>query len=131
MWPQLKIITMEKKYVLILVAMFISTLSIGQELTLKAFFMGFDNEYQSYSFEDADGVTVEFDKVNSKVMKKFNLDTQEFLDEAFLITYTIIEIAIEDEDSEDLQEESSIIKLKPIRLKKNINSAEDPDADEE
>jgi hypothetical protein len=120
---------MKTKYITILVAMFISSISIAQNNTLKAFFIGFDKEYQTYLFEDADGSTIEFNKVSSNVLKKFNLNTPEFVDEAFLITYTTLEI--EDEDSDDLQEENTITKLELTLLKKNKNSDEDEDSDDD
>ena len=116
---------MKTKYLIILVAMFVSTIAIAQERTLKAFYTGYDDESELYSFEDADGNYIEFNTVKSDFIKKFNLETPEFVDEAFLITYVVKSIG--DEDDEDYSEELTIVKLQPTVLKRN----EEPEYEED
>jgi hypothetical protein len=118
---------MKLKYFIILIAMIISTAGLAQEeQNLKAFYIGFDKEYKTYSFEDADGVNTEFSKVKSDVLKKFDLLSPRIIDQAFMITYTVKEI----EEDGDYIEEYTIIFLKPIELERNEESEEDYDDEE-
>lgn len=111
---------MKLKIIIILAAMIVSSAGFSQdERNLKAFYLGYDDEYQTYSFEDADGVNTEFNKVKSDVLKKFDLTTPKFVDQAFMITYTVKELG----DDEDYYEEYTIISLKPTDLERN----EDPE----
>lgn len=118
---------MKTKFLIMLVAMFVSTLAMAQERTLKAFYLGYDKESEVYSFEDADGTNIEFTKVESDVLKKFDLRTPELVDEAFLITYTVKEIG----DDEEYSEEYRIIFLKQTVLERNQESDDAPEDDED
>jgi hypothetical protein len=106
---------MKLKYLIILAVMFISTAGFSQEkLNLKAFYLGFNKEYQAYLFEGVDGVTIEFTKVDNAVLKEYDLLSPKFIDQAFSITYTVKVI---DED-EDYSEVYTIVLLKPTVLEK-------------
>lgn len=105
---------MKIKYLLVVMAMFIASVGFSQEKTLKAFFTGYDEDYKIYSFEDENGEYFEFYKIESEVLKKFNLNTQKFVDEEFIITYIT-----EEED------ENKITKLEKKVLKKDDDQDED------
>lgn len=117
---------MKTKILIILVSMFISSVAIAQEKTVKAFYTGYDEESQSYSFEDAEENYIEFQKVKSELIKKFKLKTAEFVNEAFLITYIVKEVG----DDDDTYEEYSIVKLQPTILTKQTREDESDDDDE-
>ena len=113
---------MKLKYLIVLMAMSISIAALAQkEQNLKAFYTGFDKEYEIYSFEDADGITVEFANVKSDVLKQFDLLSTKFIDKAFIITYTVKEAG----DDEDSYDEYTIISLKSTVLKRNEQPEED------
>jgi len=107
---------MKLKYVIVLVTIIVSTTGFSQdEHFIDAFYLGYDKEVETYSFEDPDGVNIEFSKINSDVLKKYDLISQKYIDQAFRITYTVKELA----DDEDYSEEYSIIFLKPTELERN------------
>jgi hypothetical protein len=109
---------MKTKYLIIIIGvMFFSSIGFAQKRNVKAFYVGYDDDTQVYYFEDIDENFLEFNKVKSKVLKKFDLNTLEFVDEAFLITYIIERIGDEEED--DYYEGATIIKLKLIELVRN------------
>ena len=102
--------------------MFISTAGLAQEkLNLKAFYLGFDKEYQSYSFEAVDGVNTEFTNVLDAVLKEYDLISEKLIDKPFSIIYTVNK-SQEDEDS---YEEYTIISLKPTVLFRVENDEEE------
>ena len=95
--------------------MIISTAGVAQEKNVKAFYLGYDQEFQTYLFEDADGVNIEFNNVKNEVLKQFDLTSPKFVDQAFLITYLTKEI----ENEEEYYHENTIIFLKPTVLERN------------
>jgi hypothetical protein len=114
---------MKIKYIVVLIGIFFTSIGFAQEKTLKAIYTGYDKENNIYSFEDADANLIEFNHVKSDILKKYNLNTPEFIDQAFLITYTVKEI----EDEDDSYEELTIINLKPTELVRNENPDDDDD----
>jgi hypothetical protein len=115
---------MKLKYLIVLAVMIVSTAGLAQdEQKLKAFYLGYDKEYQIYSFEDADGVNVEFTKVKSDVLKEYDLLSLKFIDQAFSLTYTVKEIG----DDEDYSEEYTLIFLKPTVLERKETPEEEYD----
>ena len=101
---------MKIKYLLVVMAMIIASVGFSQERTLKAFFTGYDEYFEMYSFEDKDGDYIEFYKIDSEVLKKFNLNALKFINEEFTITYITEEIG---------EEENKITKLERTGLKRN------------
>lgn len=117
---------MKLKNIIILVAMFISTAGFAQEkLSLKAFYMGYDEENQTYSFEAVDGVNTEFTNVLDAVLKEYDLMSEELIDKPFSIIYTVNK----SQEEEDVYEEFTIISLKPTVLFR-VENDEDDDEEE-
>lgn len=54
--------------------------------------------YGYYSFELPDGEVLAFDEVKNRVLEKYNLKSNEFSNQKFEITYSII---LDDSDEED------------------------------
>lgn len=109
------------KSILLVIGIFISTLTFAQDNKMSAFFNGYDKEYNIFSFEDADGSSIDFNEVKGDVLKKFDLKSEKFKGQAFIITYIVKEI---DEDGE-VYEENIITSLVETKLERNQESDED------
>jgi hypothetical protein len=119
---------MKLRYLITLAVLIISTAGIAQEeQNLKAFYLGYNKEYKVYSFEDADGANIEFTEVKAEVLKKYDLLSPKFIDQAFNITYLVKELG----DEDDYTEEYTIIFLKPTVLERNQAAEDEDDSDEE
>ena len=119
---------MKLKYLITLAVLIISTAVTAQEeLNLKAFYLGYNKEYQIYSFEDPDGTSIDFTEVKADVLKKYDLLSPKYIDVAFNITYLVKELG----DEDDYTEEYTIIFLKPTVLERNENPEDEDESDEE
>lgn len=115
---------MKLKNIIILVVMFISTAGFSQEkLSLKEFYMGYDKEYETYSFEAVDGVNTDFVGVLEAVLKEYDLLSEKFINKPFSITYTVKK---SDDDGEEYVE-YTIVSLKPTSLIRVENDDEEDD----
>lgn len=115
---------MKARYLIILITILISSTGFSQEKqVLKAFYLGYDKEYKTYSFEDADGSSIEFTEVKADVLKQYDLISPKLIGKAFEIIYLIKE--------NDDDEEYIIISMKPTELKKNENSDDEEDEEDE
>jgi hypothetical protein len=109
---------MKKRTIILIIAMLVSVMSIGQVSTLKGFYLGCDTNMNIYSFEDQDDNYVDFYSVSSQVLKSFDLRSESLVGAAFLITYTVKGVG--SKDSDDYYDVMNITKLESITLKKNI-----------
>lgn len=111
----------QMKTIIFLSAFLLSTAIYAQNKTLKAFYEGYDD---TYLFSDADGMYTEFQGLDEKLLKEFDLKGEGLIGKAFLITYT----TSEEKDDEGFEfEYNKIISLKPIQLERNEEAEEEDD----
>lgn len=76
------------------IVMFVSYGQEQENKTVTATFNGYEDGI--YYFSDGEDGSYEFEKVDTEVLKAFNLKSEEFIDQQFKITYK--EEKYEDED---------------------------------
>lgn len=96
----------------------------AQEFSEKATFIGYDTDFQTFTFEAEDGDYIEFNKVNANVMSKYKLMEKTQRGKDFLIGYDVD--AVEDEDGE-IVEIYILSKMSPTVIIKEDEVEEDED----
>lgn len=91
----------------------------AQNKTLKAFYEGYDD---TYLFSDANGEYTEFHEVDEKLLKQYDLQSEDLVGKAFLVTFSVSE----KKDEEGFEyEHNKITALKPIQLEKAVEEDEE------
>ena len=92
-----------KTIIITAITLFLGVLNINiqEGITLKANYDGYYEGIYSFTIitddEDYFGETIEFSEVSKEILKKYDLTSEEFIDEEFTITYSE-EITIENEE---------------------------------
>lgn len=97
---------------------------LAQNYVIKASFLGYDTEFNIYSFETEDGNYLDFGAVSSELVKKYGLSENSNRDKAFVVEYKVNEV--EDEEG-DVYEEFVLLKMTPTTIVKNKEEELDED----
>ncbi|MFD0991812.1 hypothetical protein [Tenacibaculum geojense] len=86
----------------------------NQTATIKATFDGFDEYGYSFLFtnEDDEEEIITFDSVSGDILKKYNLKDESLVGEEFEITYELV--TVEDEDEETSSDKPVLKSIKKV-----------------
>lgn len=106
------------KIATIIITLFVSLMNNNSqnEVTAKAVYDGYFEGIYSFTIEGGDEFveqTIEFDEVPNSVLKEYNLETDDYVNQHFSITYLMETEKMEDENG--LEEEWTIFKLTSLK----------------